>query len=45
MSTTKINNFVPRQKSHKIRENWVPIDIIHILYQMGFDVFARLKEM
>lgn len=25
-----------------IRENWVPIDIIHILLQMGIDVFERL---
>jgi predicted ester cyclase len=27
-----------------IRENWVPIDIIHLLLQMGFDVFARMQE-
>lgn len=27
-----------------IRENWVPIDIIHMLLQMGFDVFDRLHE-
>jgi predicted ester cyclase len=29
----------------KITENWVPIDILYILYQMGFDVFARLKHL
>ena len=34
-----------RLENNVIAENWVPIDIIHILYQMGFDVFARLKEM
>ena len=34
-----------RLENNIIAENWVPIDIIHILYQMGFDVFARLKEM
>jgi hypothetical protein len=34
-----------RVEGNVIAENWVPIDIIHILYQMGFDVFARLKEM
>jgi len=28
-----------------IRENWVPIDIIHILHQMGFDVFGRLAHL
>lgn len=28
-----------------IRENWVPIDIIHVLQQMGLDVFARMREM
>ena len=27
----------------KIRENWVPIDIIHILYQIGIDVFKLIK--
>ena len=34
-----------RLENNRIVENWVPIDIIHILYQMGFDVFGRLKEM
>ncbi|MEO1746352.1 MAG: ester cyclase [Pseudomonadota bacterium] len=27
----------------KIRENWVPIDVIHILLQQGFDVFDRMQ--
>ena len=26
-----------------IRENWVPLDIIHLLLQMGVDVFARMQ--
>ena len=28
----------------KIRENWVPIDIIHILKQIGVDVLERIKK-
>lgn len=28
----------------KIRENWVPIDVIHILHQMGVDVMGRVKH-
>ncbi len=28
----------------KIRENWVPIDVIHILLQMGVDVMARVEQ-
>lgn len=28
----------------RIRENWVPIDVIDVLGQMGLDVFARLRE-
>lgn len=27
-----------------IRENWVPIDIIHILLQLGVDVMARVRR-
>lgn len=27
-----------------IRENWVPIDIIHILLQLGVDVMARVRQ-
>jgi len=27
----------------KIRENWVPIDIIHVLLQKGMDVFDRMQ--
>ena len=34
-----------RLENDKIAENWVPIDIIHVLRQMGFDVFARLKHV
>lgn len=29
----------------RIVENWVPIDILWILKQMGYDVFARLKHL
>lgn len=28
----------------RIRENWVPIDIIYILLQMGVDVMARVRQ-
>ncbi len=28
----------------KIRENWVPIDIIHVLLQMDIDVMARVRD-
>ncbi len=28
----------------KIRENWVPIDIIHLLLQMDVDVFDRMQS-
>ncbi|MGI9500889.1 MAG: ester cyclase, partial [Geminicoccaceae bacterium] len=28
-----------------IRENWVPIDIIELLLQMGVDVFARMRSL
>ena len=28
----------------KIRENWVPIDIAHILNQIGVDIFELIKE-
>ena len=27
-----------------IRENWVPIDIVHILRQLDIDVFELIKE-
>lgn len=29
----------------RIAENWVPIDVLHMLLQMGFDVFARLEHL
>ncbi len=28
-----------------IRENWIPIDILHMLEQMGVDVFARMRSL
>ena len=27
-----------------LRENWVPIDIPHLLLQMGVDVFGRMRH-
>jgi len=27
-----------------VRENWVPIDIAHILYQMDIDIFSLIAE-
>ena len=27
-----------------ICENWVPIDIPHILFQLGVDVFGRMRH-
>ncbi len=29
----------------KISENWLPIDIPHMAFQMGYDVFERLKHL
>jgi predicted ester cyclase len=34
-----------RLDGEKIAENWVPIDILYILLQMGFDVFARMRHL
>ena len=34
-----------RVENDLIAENWVPIDIINILLQMGVDVFARLRHL
>ena len=34
-----------RLEGGKIVENWVPIDIVHMLLQMGVDVLARLKHL
>jgi hypothetical protein len=28
-----------------IRENWVPLDMLDLLQQMGFDALARMREM
>lgn len=28
-----------------IRENWVPIDLVDLLRQMGVDVFGRLRAL
>ena len=28
-----------------IRENWVPIDMIDLLLQMGVDVFGRMRQL
>ncbi len=29
----------------RIRENWVPLDIVDLLLQMGVDVFARMRAL
>src|SRR5690349_12473653 len=34
-----------RVDRNKIIENWIPIDVIHMLHQMGFDALARLKHL
>ncbi|MEM6914469.1 MAG: ester cyclase [Pseudomonadota bacterium] len=36
---------VYRVVGDKIVENWVPIDMIHILLQLGYDVFGRLAHL
>lgn len=28
-----------------IRENWVPLDMLHLLMQMGFDALARMRAL
>lgn len=28
-----------------IRENWVLVDLLHVYYQLGVDVFSRMREM
>ncbi|MGF1702849.1 ester cyclase [Photobacterium makurazakiensis] len=33
-----------RRDGELLKENWVAIDIIHILQQLGHDVFAQMKE-
>lgn len=33
-----------RREGELLRENWVSIDIIHILLQMGHDVFQQMRE-
>ncbi len=34
-----------RLEDGRIAENWVPIDIIHVLLQLGVDVFARVRHL
>lgn len=34
-----------RLEGARIAENWVPIDVLYMLLQMGFDVFARLRHL
>jgi len=33
-----------RDGRYSLRENWVPIDIPHLLLQMGVDVFGRMRH-
>ena len=34
-----------RLRGNHITENWVPIDIIHTLLEMGVDLFGRMRHM
>ena len=34
-----------RRDGNRLIENWVMIDIVDILYQLGIDVFEKLKEL
>lgn len=33
-----------RREGDLLKENWVAIDIVHILLQLGYDVFGQMKE-
>ncbi|MGF1742383.1 ester cyclase [Vibrio profundum] len=33
-----------RREGELLKENWVAIDIVHILHQLGYDVFKQMKE-
>ncbi|MCW8333311.1 nuclear transport factor 2 family protein [Vibrio paucivorans] len=33
-----------RREDNLLKENWVAIDIVHILLQLGYDVFGQMKE-
>ena len=33
-----------RREGELLRENWVSIDIIHVLLQMGHDVFQQMRD-
>jgi predicted ester cyclase len=41
--TMRVMDFYFHQEG-LIRENWVPLDIIHLLLQMDVDVFARMQS-
>jgi hypothetical protein len=34
-----------RREGNLLKENWVAIDIPHMLQQMGLDVFAQMKAI
>jgi predicted ester cyclase len=34
-----------RRDGALLRENWVSIDIVHVLGQLGLDVFAQMREL
>lgn len=42
--TMRVMDFYLHHES-QIRENWVPLDIIHLLLQMDVDVFDRLQPL
>ena len=41
----RVMDFYRVDENGLLAENWVPIDIVNILLQMGVDVFARLKHL
>lgn len=34
-----------RREDTRLRENWVSIDVIHVLRQLGLDVFDQMREL
>ncbi len=41
----RVMDFYRLQRDGPIAENWVPIDVIDVLRQIGLDVFARLRHL
>ena len=34
-----------RRDGDRLAENWIPVDIAHILFQLGTDVFQRVRHL